>query len=823
MDVNTQYTSFKILVVDDAPSSVRIVSEAICQLADVIVASNGEQALSLARHHLPNIILLDIQMPGIDGLQVCRELKSSPRTANITIIFVTADTQIQTELEAFSLGGIDYILKPINTAVLETRVRGHLTLIRRTQELTFARNTLANLIRTLPVFVSSWRQDLSNSFSNDNEKRWFPVASTDMLGKHISDCFPKDFTKRLTPYIDAVLAGEDQLCELDYIGTDGHLRYVQLSLVCAHPFQSEDAFVMVMTDISARKKEELALIKENEHFGVTLNSIGDGVIASDVDGNITFMNPIAERLTGWNNNEAIGCSIEQVMQLHDAVTNSSVTNPIRLALQSKQVVTMPFDTILVDKSGTPKAVEDSAAPIMDSAGELIGAIMVFHDLTMTRKSEARIAQLANFDNLTNLPNRILLLDRTEQAFKKAREDKTLCAMIMADIDNFERINNTHGYLVGDQLIVDVAEYIQEFLRDSDTLARPGGDEFTVLLTNIRDPEHVEDFCKRLLAGFEREWRIGDKIFNITVSLGTALFPNDSVDAQTLLRRSDTAMRESKRSGKNTYRFFSKSVEEHLSQQASNARQLRDAMANKEICVYYQPKVDAERNQITGCEALVRWKKPDGSMVYPNEFIPLAEQTKQIISLGKYVLSEACKQAVVWQRNYPDLTIAVNISAIQFTPTLVEHVREVLASTQLPAHTLELELTESTLINDVDATSLINKLKQLGIKLSMDDFGTGFSSLSYLKKFPIDCIKIDQSFVRGMLDDETDISIIYAVITLANRLGLSLVAEGVETEAHAAQLKGMGCLQQQGYFYSRPVDADAMTAILGLQEIVSPEV
>jgi diguanylate cyclase (GGDEF)-like protein/PAS domain S-box-containing protein len=803
----------KVLIVDDAPSVVRIISENIKLLAKILVARDGQRALSLVKQERPDLVLLDIQMPHINGLEVCKAIKSDPDTFDTCIMFVTAESQPETELEALGLGGIDFITKPINPAILRTRVQTQLTAIKRTKELIAARNELHGLLETLPVFISYWSKDLVNTFCNDTEGKWFSLKPHELQDLFLSTLFDTEEYRRIQPNIEKVLRGENSIAEVVLSPAQGGKRYAQLSFINKPLFEGVEGFILVISDVTDRKVSELKLVEDKNKIDITLRAIGDGVIATDIHGKVTFINPVAEALTGYAGDSATGKAIEEVMELHDTFTQEVVVNPVRRAIKENRVVQMPLDTTLQTKAGETLHIEDSAAPITDKSGSLIGAILVFHDVTEAKAASQRMVKLATQDSLTSLPNRVLLLDRSQQAISKAQRDNTQCALIMIDVDGFEAINNTLGYLAGDELLKQISHCLLEFTQNGETLCRSSGDEFVILLSSIPDLHFLNDYCTKILALMEQEWHVGETDINLTVSIGVAIYPDDADDAYVLYRRADTAMRECKRKGKNHFRFFSNEIEARLASSFRDEKCLRDAIHNEEIVVYYQPKIDGKTNRTVGAEALIRWPQQDGSIRYPDSFIPLAETSKLIIPLGKQVLRKSCEQLLQWQATQPDMSVSVNISAIQFKPSLVETVKQILAEVAIVPASLELEVTESVLINDAHAIDTFTQLKSLGVKLCLDDFGKGFSSLSYIREFPLDVLKIDQSFVRNMLNDKKDMYICKTIIDLASNLELKLVAEGVETQSHADKLLEMGCYLFQGYLYSKAVPADEISARL----------
>lgn len=414
-------------------------------------------------------------------------------------------------------------------------------------------------------------------------------------------------------------------------------------------------------------------------------------------------------------------------------------------------------------------------------------------------------KLANHDALTGLPNRTLLQDRTEQAIQKARRSQTRVAMLLLDLDNFKSINDAVGHSVGDALLKQVAERLSEAVRELDTVSRQSGDEFIMLLPEVSDFELVVNFANRLLASIATPFMLNGDRYELGASIGISVFPDDSNNVDSLYSHADAAMYQAKQEGRNRFRFFSTDVESKTRERHRLQQHMRAALDDGVFEVFYQAKVAAKDARVVGMEALIRWRNSDGSLTSPADFIPLAEETGLIIPIGKSVLRQACLDArVLFDRGTP-VVVSVNISAIQFLDeSFLQMVQEILLESKLMPSCLELEITEGVLTKDVRNTQFVlGELRRQGVRIAIDDFGTGYSSLAYLKRFPIDVLKIDQSFVRDMLVARSDAEIIEAIIKLAQALDLELVAEGVETQEQADALRRCGCHTLQGYLYSRP--------------------
>jgi diguanylate cyclase (GGDEF)-like protein len=429
------------------------------------------------------------------------------------------------------------------------------------------------------------------------------------------------------------------------------------------------------------------------------------------------------------------------------------------------------------------------------------------------RNEAK--RLANHDALTGLPNRTLLQDRIEQALQKARRKQGRVAILLLDLDNFKVINDSVGHSIGDLMLQEVASRLSRSLRLDDTVGRQGGDEFILLLPGVVGSDAVGDFAERVLATISSPFSIQGHRFDTSASIGISVFPDDSDDMESLYQHADAAMYQAKLSGRNRYCFFSSHIHGSMRARRLLERHMRNALEEGVFEVFYQAKVDARHNRIIGMEALIRWRNHDGALVSPVDFIPLAEETGLIIPIGKYVLLQACKDTMVLREQGHDVYISVNISVVQFCEeSFLSMVEIILVESGLQGKYLELEITEGVLARDIDNTrETLFHLKTLGIRISIDDFGTGYSSLAYLKRFPIDVLKIDQSFVRDMLTDKSDWAIIEAIIKLSQALSLELVAEGVETREQANALLEQGCQIMQGYLYGRPVPFDQIFSLL----------
>ena len=566
-----------------------------------------------------------------------------------------------------------------------------------------------------------------------------------------------------------------------------------------------------------RKAVEEALFIEKERAQVTLNSIGDAVLSTDISGNVTYLNHAAESLTGWSREEALRRPVAEVFRIIDGATRQPARNPMELAVQQNKTVGLTANCILIRRDGLECAIEDSAAPIHDRRGQVTGAVIVFHDVTAARAMSFRMSHLAQHDSLTDLPNRLLLNDRLTRAIASARRNGNRLAVLFVDLDRFKDINDSLGHAIGDKLLQSVAERLVARVRNSDTVSRPGGDEFVVLLSELEHPEDAAVCAKKMLTALTAPHRIAQHDVHVTVSIGVSTYPEDGQDAETLVKSADTAMYQAKENGRNNYEFFRQDMNIRAVERQSLEGSLSRALERHEFVLHYQPKINLEKGAITGAEALIRWLHLDRGLIPPAQFVPIAEDTGLLLPIGQWVLHEACRQARAWlDAGLRPVPVAVNISAVEFRDKgFLEGVRAILKDTRLEPRYLELELTESVLMQHAESTaSVLQALKAMGVQLAVDDFGTGYSSLSYLRRFPIDTLKVDRSFVRQITADADDAIIASAVISMGKSLKLRVVAEGVETREQLAFLQDQRCDEGQGYYFSRPVVAEQFAKLLG---------
>jgi diguanylate cyclase (GGDEF)-like protein/PAS domain S-box-containing protein len=559
-----------------------------------------------------------------------------------------------------------------------------------------------------------------------------------------------------------------------------------------------------------------ALFEERERAQITLNSIGDAVVSTDVSGQITYLNGVAEELTGWSQKEALGRPLDEVFRIIDGVTRQPVKDPMMLAIRSNDTVMLAPNCVLVARDGREAAVDDSTAPIHDPHGTVMGAVMVLHDATAARAVTCKMSYLAQHDSLTDLPNRVLLNDRLSEAITLSERHQRRLAVLFLDLDRFKHINDSLGHALGDRLLQSVARRLLPCVRSSDTVGRHGGDEFLLLLWEVRHAEDAALTAANILAALRKPHHIGGHELHITGSIGIVSYPDDGTTAEALMKKVDLALYHAKETGRDSYQFFKPELNARAIERQSLEKGLRQAIECGELVLHYQTKLNLATGEIVGAEALLRWRHPQRGLILPGKFIAIAEDSGLIIPIGSWVLHEACRQARAWQAaGLPPLRIAANISAVELRSAgFVAGLGAILAETGLEPRRLELEITETGLMEDSQSVAEVLKgLKEIGVLLALDDFGTGYSSLSHLKHFPIDALKIDQSFVRNLITDEDGTGIVAALIGMGKSLRMRVVAEGVETREQLEILQQHGCPEGQGYYFGRPVPAEEFGELL----------
>jgi diguanylate cyclase (GGDEF)-like protein/PAS domain S-box-containing protein len=606
----------------------------------------------------------------------------------------------------------------------------------------------------------------------------------------------------------SVMAGKEWSGELQNRRKNGELYWDAVRIMPVFDAKHEVThFVSMQEDISARKATEANL----RLWATVFENSAEAVMIADPDNRIISVNGAFTRITGFSAEEVVGKTPNIVVlsgqdtgflrdQRHKLETQGSWQGEVWDRRKNGEIYPKWF----------------GITAVKDAAGKLAHYVAIFSDISERKAAEAKIEFLAHHDALTGLPNRVLLRDRLEQALTHADRSHTHVALLFLDLDRFKTINDSLGHSVGDKLLRAAVGRIATCTRDTDTISRLGGDEFVIVLTELPDAELAATIAQKIIDAMHAPVDIDGNRLTTSFSIGISLYPEDGRDFDTLLKKADTAMYHAKETGRNIYRFFTEQMNVHTLERLMVQNRMRQALDRNEFVLEYQPQIDLATDRVFGVEALIRWDNPELGRIGPDRFIPIAEESGQILALGEWVLHAACRQAQTWHQAGLRLTMAVNISALQMQqPGFADTVTKVLAATGFNPAKLELELTESVLIQNAEHTlDTARRLKAMGVMISIDDFGTGYSSLSYLKRFSIDRIKIDRSFIRDILTDPEDAAIVRAIIQMARSLNLKTLAEGVETREQLDYLRNEHCEEVQGYYYARPLPPDTVSALVG---------
>ncbi len=668
------------------------------------------------------------------------------------------------------------------------------------------------VIDSLPGVFYHFDEDMSLLRWNKNLERITGYDLQALDNFHPLDFFAEAERALVASRIAEVFEKGESQVEADYLLADGRrIPFLFTGIRVVH--DGRQGFLGIGLDIEERKRIEDALRQETARFVAQVESSPDGVLVVDRDGRKVIQNQRLNEL--WKIPPEIAADPDNqrqfawaVAQVKDPETSTSTFTAV--ATSRDEVV----HGVVELKDGT--VLERYSGPVLDKDGHYHGRIWTFRDITERRRAEHRIQYLATHDDLTGLPNRNLIQDRIEQAIVHARRTDRPLALLYLDLDRFKVINDGYGHPFGDAVLKVAAQRLADLVREGDTVSRQGGDEFLILLADLRSVDDAFRIAEKIIDHLYRPVQVQGRVVHLSGSIGVSVFPRDGETADALIRNADVAMYRAKDLGRNTYQLFTREMSEETLRRVELETGLRNAVSAGQLHLAYQPKVNVASGQITGCEALLRWHHPELGPVPPDRFIPIAEDSGLIVPIGDWALRTACTQGKAWlDAGLPPVTIAVNLSARQFLQQdVVRWVLRTLDETGLPPGHLELELTESLIAQNTEKVIVtIAELKAAGVKLSIDDFGTGYSSLSYLRRFRVDTLKIDRSFVRNMLTEPEDATIVLAVIALARNLNFKVIAEGVETEQHLRFLHNNGCEEMQGYYFGRPVPAVEFEGIL----------
>jgi len=688
-----------------------------------------------------------------------------------------------------------------------------------TQSLRESEERLRMTLKYAPDLVFICKPDGRIVYVNDRVVESLGYSRNELYEMSIFDLVPPDWREVCRQQVLAITANHERhVYELRLISKEGGKIPMELNAVML----PNGRIYGGCRDITERKSAQRALQDSQENLKRLLNSVAEGIYGVDTDGLCIFVNAAFLRILGYEDaDEVVGKHIHELIH-HTRADGSPYPGKecrMYLAFQSGQAI-YADDEVFWRRDGTAVTVEYWSHPILKE-GIVTGAVATFLDISSRKQAEQKIHQLAFYDDLTGLPNRRLLLDRLGKALAVSERTRQCGALMFLDLDNFKTLNDTKGHDVGDLLLVEVANRLHGCVREEDSVARLGGDEFVVVLEKLsvnvdEAAQQAEAVGAKISAALNQPYQLNNHAHHATSSTGIVLFQGQQESLDNLLKYADTAMYQAKGAGRNAIRLYDPEMQAALEARVELETEMHSALEKRQFRLYYQIQVDSLRRPL-GAEVLLRWQHPERGLVSPLQFIPLAEETGMIVPIGLWVLQTACAQLKAWQNSAltRDLTLAVNVSARQFGQAdfVAQVQRAILDSGVKPSH-LKLELTESIVLKNTEATILkMREIKLLGVSFSMDDFGTGYSSLQYLKRLPLDQIKIDQSFVRDIATDPNDAAIVQTVIAMSEAMGLNVIAEGVETEAQREFLDLRGCHAFQGYLFSKPVPLQQFEELL----------
>lgn len=781
-----------VLIVDDVSANLAVVADDLAQHGFRIkVARTGEAGLRIALRTPPELILLDVQLPDVDGFEVCRRLKADNTTREIPVIFMTVMDQTEDKVRGFEVGGVDYITKPVQHEEVLARVTTHLRLRELTRKLEDSKERLEQRVLERTSELARTNLNLKQEIV---ERQQFEVALKHMNREFqaISNC-----NQVLVRAVDEQELLND-ICRIICDEAGYRMAWV------GYP---ENDTAKTIRPMAWAGVDEGYLAQARITWADTERGRGPCGIATR-NGEIVSIDDIAEA--------------PSTIPWRDAALQRGYRSIIALPLKDERDQVLGVLTIYSTEVNAFPAAEERL--LNELADDLAFGITTLRKRKEHERAEAEIEYLAYHDPLTQLPNRRLLLNRLDRALAASIRHSSLGALLFIDLDNFKILNDTRGHIVGDRLLVEVAQRLADCIGKEDVLARVGGDEFMILLSDLgrNTPEATEQsrlVAEKILRELDRPYRIAEYEHHNTLSVGISLFCGRKNSLEEIMKQADIAMYQAKTDGRNRLRFFDPDIEAALAERATLEMALRRGIEERQFFLHYQPQVDSIRGLI-GAELLLRWEHPERGLVSPTEFISLAEDSGMILPIGQWVLETACRQLKSWA-NHPhtrELYLAVNVSHYQFRQAdFVDQVRRALEKSQAPPTRLKIELTESLLIDDVeDSIRKMDALKALGVVFSLDDFGTGYSSLSYLTRLPLEQLKIDMSFIRNLPHNHNDAVVVQTIITMAHSLGLRVIAEGVETESQRQFLEQHGCTTYQGYLFSKPVTLTDFETLLEIE-------
>ncbi len=788
-------TSSSLVLVIDDDEAARLMTNITLEQAGFQVMEAADCASARARfaERKPDIVLLDVLLPDGDGFSLCRELLQDPKGRDLPIAMVTGLGDIESIHLAYESGATDFITKPVSWGSLPYRLQFILRAKKAFHDVSVSEGKTRALLAGIPDMIMRIDRDGQvidmqvGSYTHEMDQ-W--VSYDEISGEgHL----PAPVYRILAPQIRRVFAGRgEQLVEFEWSPSNAVVRTWEARIM----LREQQEIVMVIRDITQRKHQEAEL----RLWAKVFEGSNEAIMILDAQFRIVLVNKTYEKMMGFAAHEVLGVDAAQV----------GASQHPRGFFRNLIAVLNERGAWLGELSNQRKNGEVfpswfSISRVLGGDGLIENYIAIFTDISERKKSRERLDFLAHHDSLTELPNRTLLNDRLEMAINTAKRREEKVGLLFIDLDRFKNINDSLGHAAGDQILRQTAKRLKNVIRNDDTVARLGGDEFVVLLPRVQDERSLAEVAIKVREELLKPYSVEEMPLHLSPSIGIAVYPDDGDSPSELIKNADAAMYLAKEKGRNNYQFYTPLLNSRTLDRLKLEYDLRMAMELEQLELHYQPQVDAHNQRLYGAEALIRWRHPERGLIPPNDFIPLAEEIGLIIPIGNWVIAQAARQLTLWeQAGLAPVVVSVNISALQFhQPGFLEEVQTIMLAAGAAPHSLELELTESMLMSDMDASiQVLQRFRDLGYRIAIDDFGTGFSCLNYLRRLPVNILKIDQSFVRDMQSDEASLAIVSYIIRLAQSLGMDTIAEGVETEHELSLLLNEGCKLVQGYHFSK---------------------
>lgn len=815
----------RVLLVDDDEDDYIFMRDLFCEIKGESFwldwVSTYDKALAEMVQKQHDVCLVDYRLGQCSGLELLREAIGC--NCDAPMILLTGQGDHKIDVAAMQAGAADYLLKREMTALmLERTIRYAIQHAHTLKKLRLAlreKHQLALAISNIStgVVVTDPNQPCNPViFVNDAFTKLTGYVVEEVIGKNCRFLQGAESDLRVVQQMrEAIVQLKPIVCTIVNYRKDGTPFWNEVTI---NPVFDEEGklinFIGLQTDVTGRIQAEAALRESEERYALAVQGANDGIWDWNLKTGKVYYSARWKAMLGYQEHE-IGDAIEEWL---DRIHPEDMHWVKRNLKEHLDGLTPHFEQEyrVMHRDGGHRWILCRGLAVQDAEGKTTRMAGSQTDLTAWKQAEEKLLHDALHDTLTGLPNRVLLMERLRHAIQLCQHSYSLFAVLFIDLDRFKVINDSLGHMLGDHLLIAIADRLAHCLRPSDTIARLGGDEFVILLEDARDESAVTLVAERIQKELSVPFTLdGYEVFT-AASIGIAFGTKNYVRPEDLLRDADTAMYRAKEQGRGRYEIFNPGMHTHAVKLLQIETDLRRALERQELLLHYQPIVSLRTQQIIGFESLLRWQHPKRGMISPTEFIPIAEDTGLIIPIGHWVLQEACKQMQQWRQQFPnhDLMITVNLSGKQFTPHLTEKIKQALIETGLSPRFLKLEITESILMENAElAVTTLSQLQELGIHLAIDDFGTGYSSLSCLHRFPIDTLKIDRSFISKIDSDGEQLAIVRTIITLAWNLGMDVVAEGVETSKHLAQIRALHCDYAQGYFFCKPVGAEAATQLI----------